>query len=160
MKQLPINSFSLVKKDGEDFDREAVTSCLNITPTESAPPVLSKGLLNSEENMETISADLPGITVFPADGPPYRYLKNAFWEIALPKRECWEIAEAIQDLEQNLRGKSTLVRKLCETFHLFAIVEIHIFAASNAMPVTELSQQDVAFWAGMGAQISFDFYLD
>lgn len=150
-------SFSLIKKDGADFDREAVSRLLDLTPTCSQPPEPGKGLLYADGPEP--GADLPGPTVLPADRPPYAYLKNAAWELELPREKSWSARETLRALAGRLAGKSGQVRALCEAFDLFAL-ELTLYADANTLPEVGLSSRDMAFWAEMGAEVRFAFYLD
>lgn len=51
-------------------------------------------------------------------------------------------------------------RYLCEEYDLYADLSVRVFAASNDLPELVLPDGSVAFWASVGATISFDFYLD
>lgn len=62
--------------------------------------------------------------------------------------------------EQMLRGKEAEVRRLCEEYNLYADLSVRVFAASNDLPELILPDSSVAFWASVGATVSFDFYLD
>lgn len=59
-----------------------------------------------------------------------------------------------------LRGKEAEVRRLCEEYDLYADLSVRVFAASNDLPELVLPDSSVAFWASVGATVSFDFYLD
>ena len=151
-------SFSLMKRDGVDFDREAVSRLLDLTPTCSRPPEPGKGLLYADGSEP--GADLPGLTVLPAERPPYAYLKNAAWELELPKEKSWSAQETLRTLADRLEGRSGQVRALCEAFDLFALVELTLYADASTLPEVGLSCEDLAFWAEMGAEVNFAFYLD
>lgn len=45
-------------------------------------------------------------------------------------------------------------------YNLYADLTVRVFAASNDLPELVLSDSSVAFWASVGAAVSFDFYLD
>lgn len=51
-------------------------------------------------------------------------------------------------------------RYLCKEYNLYADLSVRVFAASNDLPELVLSDSSVAFWASVGATVSFDFYLD
>lgn len=51
-------------------------------------------------------------------------------------------------------------RYLCEEYNLHADLSVRVFAASNDLPEPVLPDGSVAFWASVGATVSFDFYLD
>lgn len=146
--------FCLTKKDANDFDREAVTQRLKVTPTETCGPTVSPGrLLNRNESMY----DLPGLTPVGQDG---RFVKHAFWSVDIPKISCWSIDEPLQKLESIFNGRESLVRTTCLQNDLCAKLIIRIFADSDHMPEVTLSSKSLLFWASMGADIDFDFYLD
>lgn len=62
--------------------------------------------------------------------------------------------------KQMLCGKEAEVRRLCEEYNLYADLTVRVFAASNDLPELVLPDGSVAFWASVGAAVSFDFYLD
>ena len=103
---------------------------------------------------------LPGFTVLPAEAPPYPTLRHAYWSEELPKMDCRALDEPLQQLEQMLCGKEAEVRRLCEEYNLYADLTVRVFAASNDLPELVLPDGSVAFWASVGAAVSFDFYLD
>ena len=43
---------------------------------------------------------------------------------------------------------------------MYADLSVRVFAASNDLPELVLPDGSVAFWASVGAAVSFDFYLD
>lgn len=43
---------------------------------------------------------------------------------------------------------------------MYADLSVRVFAASNDLPELVLPDGSVAFWASVGATVSFDFYLD
>lgn len=43
---------------------------------------------------------------------------------------------------------------------MHADLSVRVFAASNDLPELVLPDGSVAFWASVGATVSFDFYLD
>lgn len=51
-------------------------------------------------------------------------------------------------------------RYLCKEHNLHADLSVRVFAASNDLPELVLPDGSVAFWASVGAMVSFDFYLD
>lgn len=51
-------------------------------------------------------------------------------------------------------------RYLCTEYNLYADLTVRVFAASNDLPELVLPDGSVAFWASVGAAVSFDFYLD
>lgn len=51
-------------------------------------------------------------------------------------------------------------RYLCKKSNLHADLSVRVFAASNDLPELVLPDGSVAFWASVGATVSFDFYLD
>lgn len=153
--------FMLTKNDDADFDRNAVTQCLGISPSKTSAPTLSKGKLQYVgSDIHEAEKALFGFTILPAEAPPYRMLKHACWSIEFPKSECFSLEEPLQQAEQILCEKATAVRHLCEEYNLSSDLIIRIFAESNNMPELVLPENSVSFWAAMGATISFDFYLD
>ena len=103
---------------------------------------------------------LSGFTVLPAEAPPYPTLRHAYWSAELPKMDCQALDEPLQEFEKMLRGKEAEVRRLCEEYNLYADLSVRVFAASNDLPELVLPGSSVAFWASVGATVSFDFYLD
>ena len=164
MKQTPQIRlvFTLTKRDGTDFERDAVTRGLGISPTMSCPPTPGKGKVQhcGKEIREPDEQVLPGFTVLPAEALPYPTLRHAYWSAELPKMDCRALDEPLQQLEQMLCGKEAEVRRLCEEYNLYADLTVRVFAASNDLPELVLPDGSVAFWASVGAAVSFDFYLD
>lgn len=152
--------FVLTKNDSTDFDREAVTQRLCLTPTSTCEPILSKGELYSDADIHEVERELPGITILPAESPPYHMLKHAYWSIELPKMECWSLEEPLSRLEQILSGKESRVLSVCEEYNLSADLTVRVFAESNDMPELIIPRSSVSYWASMGVTIGFDFYLD
>ena len=152
--------FILTKNDSTDFDRDAVTRRLCIMPSEATAPTLSKGRLNCDEDICENERELSGITILPASSPPYQMLKHAYWSVELPKIECWELEEPLQQLEQILLGKESEVLHVCKEYNLSADLIIRVFAESNNMPELTIPSSSVSFWASMGVSFDFDFYLD
>ena len=95
-----------------------------------------------------------------AEALPYPTLRHAYWSAELPKMDCRALDEPLQQLEQMLCGKEAEVRRLCEEYNLYADLTVRVFAASNDLPELVLPDGSVAFWASVGAAVSFDFYLD
>ena len=164
MKQTPQIRlvFALTRRDRADFDRNAVTRGLGISPTRSCPPTSGKGKVQhcGREIHEPDEQVLPGFTVLPAEAPPYPTLRHAYWSAELPKMDCRALDEPLQQFEKMLRGKEAEVRRLCEEYDLYADLSVRVFAASNDLPELVLPDSSVAFWASVGAAVSFDFYLD
>ena len=152
--------FILTKNDSTDFDRDAVTQCLCIMPSETTAPTLSKGRLNCDEDICEIERELSGITILPAPSPPYQMIKHAYWSIETPQNECWELEESLQQMEQILLGKESEVLHVCKEYNLSADLIIRIFAESNNMPTLTIPNSSVSFWASMGVSLGFDFHLD
>ncbi len=128
----------------------------------SCPPTPGKGKVQhcGKEIHEPDEQVLPGFTVLPAEAPPYPTLRHAYWSAELPKMDCRALDEPLQQLEQMLCGKEAEVRRLCEEYNLYADLTVRVFAASNDLPELVLPDGSVAFWASVGAAVSFDFYLD
>lgn len=164
MKQTPQIrlAFTLTRRDRADFDRDAVTRGLGILPTRSCPPTPGKGKVQhcGKEIREPDEQVLPGFTVLPVEAPPYPTLRHAYWSAELPKMDCRALDEPLQQLEQMLCGKEAEVRRLCEEYNLYADLTVRVFAASNDLSELVLPDGSVAFWASVGAAVSFDFYLD
>ena len=152
--------FILTKNDSTDFDRDAVTQCLCIMPSEATAPTLSKGRLNCDEDICEIERELSGITILPAPSPPYQMIKHAYWSVETPQNECWELEESLQQMEQILLGKESEVLHVCKEYNLSADLIIRIFAESNNMPKLTIPNSSVSFWASMGVSLGFDFHLD
>lgn len=112
--------FTLTKRDGIDFERDAVTRGLGISPTRSCPPTPGKGKVQhcGKEIREPDEQVLPGFTVLPAEAPPYPTLRHACWSSELPKMDCRALDEPLQQFEQMLRGKEAEVRRLCEEYYV------------------------------------------
>ena len=90
MKQAPQIRlvFTLTKRDGTDFERDAVTRGLGISPTRSCPPTPGKGKVQhcGKEIREPDEQVLPGFTVLPAEAPDAaaRILERRTAENGLP----------------------------------------------------------------------------
>lgn len=152
--------FILTKNDSTDFDRDAVTQRLCITPSKARAPTLSKGRLSCDADIREIERELSGLTILPATAPPYQMLKHAYWSVELPKIECWGLDEPLQQLEQILLGKESEVLHVCKDYNLSADLIVRVFAESNNMPELTIPHSSISFWASMGVSIGFDFYLD
>lgn len=151
MKRTPqISSiFCLTKGDANDFEREAITRQLRVTPTETCGPMVSPGrIINGDGAMY----DLPGLTPVGHDG---RFVKHAFWSVDIPKISCWSIDEPLQ--KSIFNGRESFVRTACLQNDLCAKLIIRIFADANNMPEVTLSSKSILFWASMGADIDFNF---
>lgn len=153
--------FILTKNDSADFDRDAVTQSLCIMPSKTSAPRLSKGELSCDvADINEVEAELSGITILPAASPPYQMLLHAYWSVELPRIECWDLDEPLQQLEQILCGKESEVLHVCKDYNLSADLIVRVFAESNNMPALKIPSSSVSFWASMGVSIGFDFYLD
>ena len=152
--------FSLTNKDVEDFDRDAVTRRLAISPSETSEPKLSKGTVNCGPNIQEISKEFIGLSILPAPAPPYQMIKQAQWTIELPKIKGWDLEKPLQEIEQILDGTGTEVRSICDEYNLRADLILRVFAESSNMPELTIPSSSVSFWASMGVSIGFDFYLD
>lgn len=152
--------FLLTKKDIEDFDRDAVTQLLRLTPTDTRGPELSKGKIMCGPNIQEISSEMIGETIIPAPAPPYQSILHAYWTIELSKIPSWGLEEPLQQLEQMLRGKEAEICRVCEDYNLTADLIVRVFAESFNMPDLTIPNESVSFWASIGATIGFDFYLD
>lgn len=152
--------FILTKNDCTDFNRDAVTRHLEILPSKESAPVISKGSLICDTDVCEIEKALFGITVPPAPSGPYQMIKHAYWSVELPKKECWELKELLNQMEQIFAKKEAEVINLCKEHNLSANLISRIYAKSNSMPNLSIPSDSISFWASMGVTISFDFYLD
>lgn len=161
MTKIPIFKivFSLVKADVDDFERETLSKILNLIPTETSPPTLSKGRLYCN-NVADAQKELSGITVLVSDEQPYKMIKNAFWRIELPKVKSFCIEEPLEELKQIVLGKEEMIVKLCQDYNLFVDLAVNIYANSNNTPVMSLSAEDIFVLARIKASIHFDLHLD
>lgn len=151
--------FCLIKNDGVDFDRDEVSNRLGISPTETAPPTLSRGRLYCDD-LATAKEELRGLTILSSDAPPYEFLKNAFWCVELNTGEGRSICEPLKELESLIAGSVDEIPKVCSDFGLFAEVILRIYCESNELPEMELPADVLSFFANIGASISFDLQLD
>lgn len=152
--------FVLTKKDCNDFNRESVTRRLGILPSKTSAPTISKGRLSCDVDIYEIEEDLSGISILPAEAPPYRMMKHAFWSIETPKIECWGLDKPLKRIEQILVGKEAELLLVCKDYNLSADLIVRVFAESNNMPELAISNDSLTFWTSLGASIGFDFYLD
>lgn len=152
--------FLLTKNDRNDFNRDSVTHRLCIVPTQTCAPTLSKGTLSCDTDIQEVEKELSGITILPAESPPYQILKHANWSIELPQIESWSLDEPLRQLEQILHRKESEVLQVCTDYNLSADLIVRVFAESNNMPELTIPSSSVSFWASMGVSIGFDFYLD
>ncbi len=148
--------FVLTKMDYTDFDRNAVTQQLGLTPSETCAPRLSKGKINTD----TPSSALEGITILPADTPPYQMLLHANWCLGMPKEASYTIDAPLQKLEQCLSEKRSAIMAVCKKYNLGVQLIIQVHALSNNLPELSLSKEHLAFWSSIGASIDFCLYLD
>ena len=152
--------FILTKKDSTDFDRNVVSRRLGIIPTKTCPPTVSPGKLLSEIDPTEFQWEYSGLTVLPADAPPYTIIKNAFWSLELPRMHSWDVADPLHRLEELLKGREEEVTLLCKEYDLTAELILRVYAESNDLPVVALPSESVSFWSKMGAGIQLDLYLD
>ena len=152
--------FILTKKDSTDFDHNVVSRRLGIIPTKSCPPTVSPGKLLSEIDPAEFQREYFGLTVLPADAPPYTIIKNAFWCLELPRMHSWDVAAPLHRLEELLKGREKEVALLCKEYDLTAELILRVYAESNDLPVMALPSESVSFWSKMGAGMQFDLYLD
>lgn len=152
--------FILTKKDSTDFDRNVVSRRLGIIPTKTCPPTVSPGKLLSEIDPTEFQWEYSGLTVLPADAPPYTIIKNAFWSLELPRMHSWDVADPLHRLEELLEGREKEVALLCKEYDLTAELILRVYAESNDLPVMALPSESVSFWSKMGAGMQFDLYLD
>ena len=152
--------FMLTKNDCLDFDRESVSCRLCITPTQTNAPAISPGRLNCDGNIHDMEKDLPGFTIIPAESPPYKMLRHAYWSVELPKMKCWGLDAPLRQMEKIFAGKESEAFCICKEYNLSADLIVRVFAESNNMPELTIPHSSVSFWASTGATIQFDFYLD
>ncbi len=152
--------FLLTKQDSNDFDRDAVSQKLHIVPTETSEPQVSEGKVNSNSNIQDIVSKLKGISLFPLSESSYQVLKHAYWCLDLFKINSWCLEEVLQKMEAIFQGKEVQVKDLCEMYNLKAELIIRIYADCAKMPEVSIVNEKVKYWAQMGVDICFDFYLD
>lgn len=152
--------FILTKKDSTDFDRNVVSRRLGIIQTKTCPPTVSPGKLLSEIDPAEFQREYFGLTVLPADAPPYTIIKNAFWSLELPRMHSWDVAAPLHRLEELLKGREKEVALLCKEYDLTAELILRVYAESNDLPVMALPSKSVSFWSKMDAGMQFDLYLD
>lgn len=152
--------FVLTKNDSSDFDRDAVSRLLCISPSETSAPRLGKGRLYCDADLPENEKELSGVTLLPAAEPPYQMLLHAAWSFELPKQESWTLEEPLQQLEQLLTGKEAVLLQVCKDHDLSADLIVRVFAEANNMPDLTIPGSSLSFWASINAAVSFDFYLD
>ena len=133
---------------------------MGLLPTRSYPPTPSRGRLYSEEEFETLSKDLEGLTLTPTGERSYTILKNACWTYETEKIKSWSLMEVMDGFMPLLAGKADRIPMLCGQFGLAAGLIIRLYGTATAMPEFELSNSTLLFWASAGVNITVDFCLD
>lgn len=151
--------FVLTKNDSADFDRTKITQCLDILPTTTAGPTVSKGSLNSSLSVEQLEKELPGLSII-TSSQPYKILKHAHWSLEMPVIECSGIEEPLDNLKRLLYGKEFAILALCKNYNLSADLIVRVYAESNNMPDISISKDNIAFLSATEMSITFDFCLD
>ena len=144
----------LTKKDDSDFDRDSISSILNICPTETNPPVLSKGKMFCR-NIQEASKELKGITIIHSYEPPYKFIKNANWRFEIPK--CSNMDEALSRLKATLNGRENNFVDLCNQNNLHAELIITVYLKNGEVPNIYLSDDYISFFSALKVDICFNF---
>jgi len=153
-------SFVLTKIDTEDFNRTEVSKRINLIPSNTSGPVMSKGKFVCSPEIQEGSNDFIGLTILPSSQAPYPIMKHAYWEISLPEIACWTFEEALSQFVSLLQDKSGEIIKICEDFDLRADFLVRVFGELNYMPEIRLTPKSLTFLASINSSIEFAFYVD
>lgn len=142
----------LTKNDTRDFDRDKVSSVLNLQPIDSEPPRLSKGKVYFED-FGTES----GFTVIHQEKPPHRFMIHATWCYGKDGFNTFD--ETLRDLVEIISDKKDEFVELCSTENLTANLQITISSKTKDIPYLTLSQKYVSLFSSLGlsVEVLFDF---
>lgn len=159
MESIPLIKvvFLLRKKDEFDFDREKISQLLQIEPSKTSPPVLSKGTVRCNDN-HTEKDTFNGLTIVKEGTQPYSLIINAFWsrDIIL---KSWSIEDAMDKLTEELFGKEKMIVDICNENNLFASVIFRIYVTDENLPEIYLSKKSIDYLYSLGACVDFDIQL-
>ena len=146
--------FLLTKKDELDFDREKISQLLQITPSRSSPPILSKGTVRCDDYRTTKDA-FKGITIVNEGNQPYPLIINASWskEIII---STWSIEDAMCKLIEELFGKEKIIVDVCKENNLFVSVIFRIYVTDEIFPELSFSKESIDYLCSLGACVDFD----
>ena len=151
--------FSLIKSDTSDFDREAVTRALNISPTENAAPRLSKGRACAKDTIGNENAT-PGLTFINTGEATSRIMIHASWSVELPPVASLSVDEPLNKLADMLSGKKDEINRLCNDYGLFSDITVTVYSGYDCLPEMCISNKNVSFCASVNASLNFDLILD
>lgn len=154
-------TFVLTKNDCNDFDRDVVSTLLNVNSSKSSAPTISKGrITNTVSNCKDVQKEISGITILTDNGPPFKFIKHASWSFSVSQNKCLSLTDVLSQMEATFSAKESIVRKICIDWNLKADLIIQITAPSDNLPVLDIPNASISFWASMGANIVFECYLD
>lgn len=150
--------FCLTKKDESDLDFDFISEKLNLTPTETSSPSLSKGRINCKSDNYSLE-ELNGLTLIANENSSYQILKNAFWSLESDVSYSWSFDELLHWLKIQLFGKEEQIIKLCKEKNLFVSLIMKVKTKSNNLPELSFSNQNIKFISSIGASMQFDLSL-
>lgn len=162
MERIPQISIILLltKQDISDFDRNGVTQYLHIVPTETSEPKLGAGKVSYNSDMQEILSELKGVTMLPLSESTYQILKHAYWCLELKKIKSWKVEEALQKMEDIIKGKELQIKNVCQKYNLNSELIIRVYAELEEMPEISIVNSKIVYWAQLGVDVCFDFYMD
>lgn len=159
MESIPLIKvvFLLTKKDEFDFDREKISQLLQIAPSRSSSPVLSKGTVRCDDN-HTSKDSIKGLTILKEGKQPYSLIINAFWSRDIIIKS-WSLEDAMGKLAEELFGKEKMIVNICNENNLFASVIFRIYVTDENLPEISLSKESIDYLYSLGACVDFDLQL-
>jgi hypothetical protein len=135
--------FGLDGKSGVAIDLGELTRRIGITPTET------RGL-----------DDWPDAVKNPKVELPENLGARCCWAVTLDYEECFVVSDRLDQLINILRGKESVINSLRQKLHLEAYFVVIVAAHRDRTPAMCLTKENVEFIASIGAEVSFDMYLD
>ena len=150
--------FHLVKNDMNDFDREEVSRILNIVPTYSSHPRISKGKMCCND-LEKVNREFQGLTIIQSSESPYNIVIHACWEFEILVQTN-SLQLALEKLKSCLCGKEELLERVCSEYNLTKEVIFRIYSKKAMMPELFLSKEDVKYLNHIGVSFGLDLQLE
>ena len=127
---------------------------LQITPSRSSYPVLSKGTVRCDDN-HTDKDSINGLTIVKEGKQPYSLIINAFWSMEIII-STWSIEDAMCKLIEKLFGKEKIIVDVCKENNLFASVIFRIYATDETLPELSFSKKSIDYLCSLEACVDFD----
>lgn len=159
MKKTAIKvEFYLIKKDTNDFDREEVSHILNIVPTYSSPPRMSKGKMRCNDPREA-NGEYQCLTVIPSSKSPYEMVIHACWEFEILVQTN-SLQFALEKLKSCLCEKEELIEIVCNKYNLVREVTFRIYSTKGTIPELFFSKENIEYLSRIGVSFSLDMQLE